>query len=78
MQLKVDCVLQVRQKRADFANQWMRDVASAAISSWQRRAESRVLWPHLLTSVISDTVSDMWDLQAYMKRSLDSLEKSVI
>lgn len=41
-----------------------------------KRTEILKLWPGLITEVVQNALNDMKDMDSYMKRSLEEIEKS--
>ena len=70
------CYFQLRQKRAAFTKQHVQDLAAQAILCNKKQAEMRLMWPQIITSLITDNVTNMWNFNDYMKKCLENVDKS--
>ncbi|BFY97135.1 hypothetical protein BsWGS_00175 [Bradybaena similaris] len=62
--------------KKNFSHNYVADLTKEALFSERKRIELLKIWPSLITEMVQDALSDMVDMEAYMKRSLEVLDKS--
>lgn len=71
------CTQETNTKK-NFAHSYVTDLTKEAIFSDRKRSELMKIWPGLVVDMVLTALSDMADMESYMKRSLDALEKGYI
>lgn len=74
--LHVFRVCQEHNYRQEVAHRYVTDICKEAQQVEQKLAALVKLWPEVLRKLVEDSVVDMWDDDAYMKKCMDELERA--
>lgn len=69
-------ILQDSSNKKAFAKSYINEIAKEAIFTDRKRNELLKLWPQIFYELVYGSVTEMSDLQTYMKRCMEDLEKS--
>ncbi|GFS15589.1 leucine-rich repeat-containing protein 49 [Elysia marginata] len=61
--------------RRQFARNYLSELTKEAVFSDRKRAEMMKVWPGLIMEMVQSALSDMSDMDGYMKRALDELDR---
>ncbi|XP_005090720.3 leucine-rich repeat-containing protein 49, partial [Aplysia californica] len=59
-----------------FAHNYLTEMTKEAIFNDRKRTELMKIWPNLIVDMVQRALTDMSDMDSYMKRSLDEMERS--
>ena len=62
--------------RKQFTRGYLSELTKEAVFSDRKRVEMMKIWPGLIMEMVQSALSDMSDMDGYMKRALDELDRS--
>ena len=67
---------QDQDNKRHFSHNYLTEMTKEAIFNDRKRTELMKIWPSLIVDMVKNSLTEMSDMDAYMKRSLDELERS--
>lgn len=67
---------QEQNARRNFARSYVNEITKEAIFTDRKKNELLKQWPMIFHEMVYSSMSDMSDMQSYMKKCLEELEKS--
>lgn len=73
--LYIFCFFQDQQPKRTFGRNYVSELIRDTIFTEKKRTELIKIWPQMFYEMVYNAVTDMEDLQAYMKKCTEELEK---
>lgn len=76
LQIYYDFCLQDSSNKRQFAKTYISEITKETVFTDKKRNEFLKQWPLIFHEMVYSAVTDMSDMQGYMKKCLEELEKS--
>ncbi|CAL1537613.1 unnamed protein product [Lymnaea stagnalis] len=63
------------ESKKQFARNYLTEITKESLYNDKKRTELMRIWPSLITEMVQNALSDMKDIDSYMKQSLEELER---